>query len=128
MTAKPSARTTWLLSVKIGQGREQTPQARRVFYIDEDNWNIAAVDGYDTRGNLWRVSEHLPGLLFEVPSCIANGSLLYDLVAGRYVITPAINEEKEGRYEHLGMPAEERTIADDRGLFKPDDLRRMGRR
>jgi hypothetical protein len=102
--------------------------ARRVFYVDEDHWNIAVVDGYDTRENLWRVSEHLPQLLFEVPSCIAHGSLLYDLVAGRYMITPASNEEREPVYEHLGIPAEERTLADDAGLFSPDDLRRMGKR
>ena len=100
--------------------------ARRVFYIDEDHWFVAVVDGYDTRENLWRVSEHLPQVLFEVPSCIANGSVFYDLVAGRYVITPAFNEEKEPLYEHLGTEA--RTVVDDKGLFKPDDLRRMGKR
>ncbi len=117
----------WVVEATVRPDKRHTI-ARRVFYVDEDSWLIAVVDGYDTRGNLWRVSEHLPGLLFEVPSCIANGSFFYDLVAGRYVITPAINEEEEGIYEHLGMPAEERTIADDRGLFKPDDLRRMGKR
>jgi hypothetical protein len=117
----------WVVEGTVRPDKRHTI-ARRVFYIDEDHWNIAVVDGYDTRENLWRVSEHLPQLLFEVPSCIANGSLLYDLVAGRYVITPAINEEREPIYEHLGMPAEERTLADDAGLFAPDDLRRMGKR
>ena len=100
--------------------------ARRVFYIDEDHWFISVVDGYDTRENLWRVSEHLPQVLFEVPSCITNGSFFYDLVAGRYMITPAFNEEKEPLYEHIG--SEVRTVGDDAGLFSPDDLRRMGKR
>ena len=95
-------------------------------YLDEDAWTIVVVDGYDTRGNLWRVSEHTPQLLYEIPSCVANGSIFYDLVAGRYVITPAFNEEKEPLYEHLGTEA--RKVADDKGLFRPDDLRRMGKR
>jgi hypothetical protein len=117
----------WVVEGTVRPDKRHTI-ARRIFYVDEDHWMIAVVDGYDTRQNLWRVSEHLPQLLFEVPSCIANGSLLYDLVAGRYVITPAINEEREPIYEHFGMPVEERTLSDDAGLFTPDDLRRMGKR
>jgi len=100
--------------------------ARRVFYLDEDSWLISVVDGYDTRGDLWRVSEHLPELLYEFPSCVSNSSVFYDLVAGRYVVTPAFNEEAEPIYEDINT--EVRTIADDKGLFKPDDLRRMGKR
>jgi len=100
--------------------------ARRVFYLDEDSWLISVVDGYDTRGDLWRVSEHLPQLLYEFPTCVSNSSVFYDLVAGRYIVTPTFNEEKEPVYEHL--ETEHRTIADDKGLFKPDDLRRMGKR
>ena len=98
--------------------------ARRVFYLDEDAWLITVVDGYDTRGNLWRVSEHTPQLLYEIPSCVATSSIYYDLVAGRYLITPAFNEEKEPDYlaGHTGK------VGDDKGLFRPDDLRRMGKR
>ena len=40
------------------------------------------------------------------------------------MISPAMNEEEEADYRagHAGK------IGDDKGLFKPDDLRRMGRR
>ncbi len=96
--------------------------ARRVFYLDEDAWTIVVVDGYDTRGNLWRVSEHTPQLLYEIPSCVANGSIFYDLVAGRYVITPAFNEEKEADYLAGGAGK----LSDQ--MFTPDNLRRLGRR
>jgi len=115
----------WVVEGTVRPDKRHT-QARRVFYLDEDSWFIAVVDGYDTRGELWRVSEHLPQVLFEVPSCISNSSVFYDLVAGRYVVTPASNEEKPPIYEHVGT--KNRTIADDKGLFKPDDLRRMGKR
>ncbi len=95
---------------------------RRVFYLDEDSWLIVAVDGYDARGQLWRVQESLPQVLYEIPSCVSNGTIFYDLVAGRYVVTPAFNEEKEADYlaGHAGR------ITDDG--FAPDDLRRMGKR
>jgi hypothetical protein len=115
----------WVAEGNVRPDRRHT-QAKRVFYLDEDTWLISAVDGYDTRGDLWRVSEHLPQVLFEVPTCVSNGGIYYDLVAGRYVVTPAFNEEKEPIYEDINT--ENRTIADDRGLFKPDDLRRMGKR
>jgi hypothetical protein len=113
----------WVVEATVRPDRRHSI-ARRVFYMDEDSWIPVVVDGYDTRGELWRVSEHLPQLLYEIPSCFNNGGLYYDLVAGRYVISPALNEEEEADYRagHAGK------IGDDKGLFKPDDLRRMGRR
>jgi hypothetical protein len=53
---------------------------------------------------------------------VSNGSIFYDLVAGRYVISPAFNEEGEADYlaGHTGKITDEG--------FAPDDLRRMGRR
>jgi hypothetical protein len=113
----------WVVEATVRPDKRHTI-ARRVFSMDEHSWVIAVVDGYYTRGELWRVSEHLPQLLSEVPSCVNNGGLYYDLVAGRYLITPAMNEEEEADYRagHAGK------VGDDKGLFKPDDLRRMGKR
>jgi len=112
----------WVVEATVKPDKRHTI-ARRVFYLDEDSWLIVVVDGYDTKGFLWRVSEHLPQLLYEIPSCVSNSGLYYDLVAGRYVITPAFNEEKEADYlaGHTGK------VGEDYG-FTPDDLRRMGRR
>jgi hypothetical protein len=111
----------WVVEGTVRPDKRHTI-AKRVFYLDEDAWIIAVVDGYDTRGNLWRVSEHTPQVLYEVPSCVANGSIFYDLVAGRYVISPAFNEEREADYlaGHTGKLTDE--------AFTPDNLRRMGRR
>jgi hypothetical protein len=64
----------------------------------------------------------MPQLLYEVPSCVSNGTVFYDLVAGRYVISPAFNEEKEADYL-----AGHRGKVTDAG-FDPDDLRKLGRR
>jgi len=113
----------WVVEATVRPDKRHTI-AKRVFYLDEDAWLIVVVDGYDTRGNLWRVSEHTPQVLYEIPSCVATSSIYYDLVAGRYLITPAFNEEEEPDYlaGHTGK------VGDDKGLFTPDDLRRLGRR
>lgn len=95
---------------------------RRVFYVDEDTWQIVLVDGYDARGSLWRVQETLPQLLYEIPSCVNNGTIFYDLVAGRYVVSPAMNEEEEADY----LAGREGRVTDSE--FSPDDLRRLGKR
>ena len=112
----------WVVEATVRPNKRHTI-ARRVFYIDEDSWLIVVVDGYDNKGNLWRVSEHLPQLLYEIPSCVSNSGHYYDLVAGRYLITPAFNEEQEADYlaGHNGV------VGDDYG-FTPDNLRRMGKR
>jgi len=111
----------WVVEATVKPDKRHTI-AKRVFYLDEDSWNIVVVDSYDTRGNLWRVQETLPQVLYEIPSCVSNGTIFYDLVAGRYVVSPAFNEEDEADYlaGHTGKVG-------DSG-FAPDDLRRIGRR
>jgi hypothetical protein len=111
----------WVLEATVRPDQRHT-MARRVFYIDEDAWLITVVDGYDARGSMWRVSEHVPLVLYEIPSCVANSSIYYDLVAGRYILSPASNEEKEADYlaGRKGLITEEG--------FAPDDLRRLGMR
>lgn len=111
----------WKVEATVRDGRRHV-MPRRIFYIDEDSWIIVATDNYDARGNLWRVTEHLPEVLYELPSCGSNASFYFDLVAGRYVISPIYNEEGESDYlaGHTGR-------VKDSG-FSPDDIRRMGRR
>jgi hypothetical protein len=111
----------WVVEGTLRKGKRHV-MPRRVFYIDEDSWLIAVVDAYDRRENLWRVQESLPQVLYEIPSCVSNGTIYYDLVAGRYVVTPAMNEELEADYlaGHTGKVT-------DKG-FSPDDMRKAGRR
>ena len=111
----------WVVEATLREGKRHV-MPRRVFYIDEDSWLIAIVDAYDRRGDLWRVQESLPQVIYEVPSCVSNGTIYYDLVAGRYVVSPVMNEELEADYlaGHTGR------VRDDR--FAPDDMRKLGRR
>jgi hypothetical protein len=110
----------WVVEGTVRPDRRHT-MARRVFYVDEDSWLFMVVDAYDSRGNLWRVSEHIPHLIYEVPSCVGDTSIYYDLAAGRYVLSPILNEDL---VDYLGG---HKGIITDSG-FSPDDLRRMGKR
>jgi hypothetical protein len=81
-----------------------------------------ATDIYDKRGQIWRVMEASPRLAWEVPTCSADGSFSYDLIAGRYV---ADRQKTHEPVQIWNARSKGLLDADD---FGPDALRRMGRR
>ncbi|WP_370281004.1 DUF1329 domain-containing protein [Pontibacterium sp.] len=93
--------------------------AKRTFYIDEDTWQIAVVDHYDGRGELWRVGEayHLQYRDVNVPWIAAEA--LYDLQSGRYLVGSLTNEEG------IGFDFTQRFKYKD---FTPQAIRRLGKR
>ncbi|BAN48443.1 DUF1329 domain-containing protein [Metapseudomonas resinovorans] len=68
--------------------------ATRHMYFDEDSWQLALVDHYDGRGQLWRVGEgHIQQYYnAKVPGYTAEA--LYDVISGRYSVVGLKNEEK----------------------------------
>jgi len=91
---------------------------RRTFYIDEDSWQILAVDIYDNRDQLWRVSEGHPINYYEVPTFWTTLEVHTDLQSGRYI---AIGLDNESSMYDFDI---ERTLKD----YSPGELRRSGRR
>ncbi|MES1943363.1 hypothetical protein PC39_04567 [Salinisphaera sp. PC39] len=87
---------------------------RRTFYIDEDGWNIVAVDCYDNRDKLWKFQE--AAAISFPPLQIAGGvpELIYDLQSGLYFATAMINE---------GKPNDFSITLEDR-YFSPQSLKR----
>ncbi|MFC6671403.1 DUF1329 domain-containing protein [Marinobacterium aestuariivivens] len=85
----------WKVEATLKEG-ERHIYAKRVFYIDEDSWQIAVVDHYDGRGELWRVGEahQLQYRDVQVPWLAAEA--LYDLQSGRYLVGSLTNEEGIG--------------------------------
>tara|TARA_Y100000780_G_C13652942_1_gene405391 strand:+ start:38 stop:1396 length:1359 start_codon:yes stop_codon:yes gene_type:complete len=59
---------------------------RRVFYVDEDSWQILASEEYDAEGNLWRVSEAHNISYYSEPVFWTTMEMTYDLKAERYYI------------------------------------------
>ncbi len=83
----------WEVVAKL-KPNERHIYATRHMYFDEDSWELAEVDHYDGRGQLWRVGEgHIQQYYHkQVPGYTAE--TLYDLVAGRYSVVGLKNEEK----------------------------------
>lgn len=102
-TLKPSARHIY---------------AKRRFYVDEDSWQIAQADQYDSRGELWRsgelhaIQQYDHGFTYNVLETS------YDLISGRYYAGGLANEETEPM--RVGFAAK----TDD---YTPSDLRRWAK-
>jgi hypothetical protein len=96
--------------------------SKRVLYLDEDSWLALAQDIYDKRGELWRVMEGMIVPIAEVPTCSLDGVFSFDLVAGRY----AADQIKTAQPPSDWLAGREGRI--NPAIFKPDALRRLGRR
>ncbi|MFQ6574042.1 DUF1329 domain-containing protein [Pseudomonas sp. UM16] len=76
---------------------ERNIYAKRRMYFDEDTWAAVEIDHYDSRGQLWRVGEGF--LINDYVQGTANYAAItvYDLIAGRYIVSNLQNENKRGQ-------------------------------
>ncbi|HUL55185.1 MAG TPA: DUF1329 domain-containing protein [Opitutaceae bacterium] len=105
----------WVVDAKLKEGTNHVYH-RRTFYIDEDSWQVLVVDQYDSRGQLWRVSEAHCINYYEVPNFWSTLEVHTDLLAGRYLAFGLDNEAPMYDYNQHYTPAD----------FGPDTLRREG--
>jgi hypothetical protein len=109
----------WVVEATLKAGMSHV-LPKRVFYIDEDSNIIALADGYDGRGNLWRVyvypllQAYDANLMFQAPY------LVHDLSNGNYHVSALTNERKQPAYT-WGAKGK---LAD----FEVDAIRRRGTR
>lgn len=107
----------WVTDATLKEGISHV-YARRTFFLDEDSWQIAVVDAYDKRGEIWRISEtHLINY-YEVPLVWETLLCHYDLQNGRY---QAFGLNNEGAVDRFGVEF-------NLDQFTPEGLRRLGRR
>ena len=107
----------WVVDATLKPG-ERHLYKRRTFYLDEDSWQIAAVDAYDNRDQLWRVSEAHIMTYYNVPSVWTSLEVHTDLQAGRYLAI-GLNSEYPAYEFNI-----KRTLED----YTPAALRRAGTR
>ena len=81
----------WVVDATLKAGTSHV-YSRRTFYIDEDSWQILAVDQYDGRGQLWRVSEAHCINYYEAQVFWSTLEVHTDLLAGRYLAIGLDNE------------------------------------
>lgn len=84
----------WVVDATLKPGQRHIYK-RRTFYIDEDSWQILAVDCYDARNQLWRVQEGHTIEYYDVPTYWTALELTYDLQSGRYLALGLNNEEPQ---------------------------------
>ncbi len=83
----------WVVDATLKPGTSHI-YSRRTFYVDEDSWQILAVDQYDGRGQLWRVSEAHCINYYDVQSLWSTLEVHTDLIAGRYLAFGLDNQSK----------------------------------
>ncbi|KPJ81015.1 MAG: hypothetical protein AMJ58_06590 [Gammaproteobacteria bacterium SG8_30] len=108
----------WVVDAVLKPGQRHVYK-RRTFYIDEDSWQIVAVDCYDARDQLWRVQEGHSVNYYEIPTYWSTLETTYDLQSGRYLALGFDNEEPMTVDFNL-----KRTTAD----FTPAAISRRGTR
>jgi len=107
----------WVVEGTLKEGTRHTYK-RRTFYVDEDSWQILAMDQYDNRDQLWRVSEGHGINYYEVPTYWTTVEVHYDLQSGRYLAIGMNNEVEMYDFGATYTPAD----------FSIGALRREGRR
>jgi hypothetical protein len=105
----------WVVDATLRQG-ERNIYKRRVFYVDEDSWQILVIDQYDNRDQLWRVSEGHALNFYNVPTLWTAAEAHIDLQAGRYVVMGLFSES---RVHDFSVKLTEAN-------FTPDALRQEG--
>ena len=105
----------WVVEAALKPGTSHL-YARRTFFIDEDSWQILAADQYDTRGQLWRVSEAHCINYYDAQTFWSTLEVHTDLQNGRYLAVGLDNENEMYDFNLKRTPAD----------FTPDSLRREG--
>ena len=66
---------------------------KRVFYIDEDSWQVSIADMYDNRDELYRVAVAYGINYYEIPTHWSTLEVYYDLDSRRYIAIGLDNQE-----------------------------------
>jgi len=75
----------WEVEATLKPGKRHI-LSKRVFFLDEDSWNIVATDGYDQAGKLYRVGFGLPTPMYDAksPFLLGYSYFLVDLTKSVY--------------------------------------------
>jgi hypothetical protein len=95
----------WVVEGTLKPGMKHI-YSRRVFYLDEDSWQIAVADNYDAEGNLWRTSEAHALNYYQVPVQWSTLEVYYDFNEQRYLVSGLDNQRTPYRFSDQADPRE----------------------
>jgi hypothetical protein len=108
----------WQVEATLAKGRHHR-YYRRVFYLDEDSWQVAQEEVYDVKGNLVRFGDHQTMQYYDVQVPWYAATIHHDLRAGSYLVSGLQNMEPfSNRWGFEGRNED----------FLPSNLRSMGLR
>ena len=107
----------WVIEATLRDGTRHI-NPRRTFYLDEDTYQIALIDHYDQRGDLWRASEAHTVNYYDVPTYWSTIETHMDLQSGRFVATGLDNQDPVNTFNVELRPSN----------YTPQALRTRGRR
>ncbi len=107
----------WHIQATLKKGARHL-YGQRDLYLDEDSWQVAVADHYDTRGELWRMAEGHAMQFVNVNTTWYVAQSSYDLLSGRYLIELSNEERDEFKF---GEKVKRKT-------FTASALRRSGKR
>ncbi|MPY24744.1 DUF1329 domain-containing protein [Shewanella sp. YLB-07] len=105
----------WVVKAQLKEGMRHIYKTR-VFYIDEDSWQVSLADMYDNRDELYRVAVAHAINYYEVPTHWSTLEVFHDLQSRRYI---AMGLDNEGRMYDFDAKLSEAN-------FTPAALRRAG--
>ncbi|WP_235978862.1 DUF1329 domain-containing protein [Zestomonas carbonaria] len=105
----------WVVEAQLRTGFSH-PYAQRRFYLDEDSWQILAVDLYDKRGELVGLQESHPISYYDAPMFGSTLETIYDFAGDRYFADGLDNNEPMYNFQATLSPRD----------FTPQALRREG--
>jgi len=95
----------WVVQATLKPGAKHI-YSRRVFYLDEDSWQIAVAESYDLKGRLWRVNEAHAINYYDVPVLWSTLEVYQDLEQDRYLVTGLDNDRNTYRFSEGSDPRE----------------------
>ncbi len=107
----------WIVEATLREGTRHI-NSRRTFYLDADSYQIAVIDHYDSRGDMWRLSEAHTINFYDEPTLWATIESSMDLQSGRYIANGIDNNEPVATFSERLSPSN----------YTPQALRTRGRR
>ena len=108
----------WEIEATLKEGSRHI-YAKRVYFVDEDSWQVSVKDQYDGQGQLWRIGEAHAIQYYDENVPWLTTETVIDLDDGRYLTLGLTNEEK-GPFKY-GLKMKRRD-------YDTGALRRLGKR
>jgi len=107
----------WVVEATLKSGMSHV-LSKRTFYLDEDSHTVALADGYDGRGNLWRVYTYPLVQAYDAGVMFQTNWVTLDLTNGNYMVTAVVNERPQPVYQW--------NVKGEANDFTTDAIRRRG--